>query len=67
LLGLLCPNVLGVTLFYMVPSSHPSLVQDAPCPHCSHPYTLGDLLKHVKSVHPYASLISQASQTTLSI
>jgi hypothetical protein len=36
-----------------------------PCPHCFGLYILGNLLRHVKSAHPLASLVSQASQVIL--
>jgi hypothetical protein len=41
----------------MAPSLCPLSVQDTPCFHCYNLYILGDLLKHVKSAHPLASLV----------
>jgi hypothetical protein len=46
----------------MAPSLCPSSVLDTPYLHCSGLYTVGDLLKHVKSVHPFASRVYEASQ-----
>ncbi len=67
-LGFLPPSVfLGVAFFLMVPSLCPSSIHDAPCPHCSGFYTLGDLPRYVKSVHLHTSLVSQACQFTLSL
>lgn len=55
-----------IVFFYkMAPYLRPLLVQHSPCHHCSGLYTLSDLLRHVKSVHPLASLVSQANQVIL--
>jgi len=53
LLKLLHPNV-----FCMAPFLHFPSVQNAPCPHRSNLYNSGGFLRHVKSAHPHASLIS---------
>jgi hypothetical protein len=61
-------GVLGVEFYFvfgMVFSLCPSSVRDTPCPHCFSLYTLSGLLRHVKSAHTPASLISQASQVVL--
>jgi hypothetical protein len=41
------------------------LAQDTSCPYCYGLYTIDDLSKHVKNVHPSASLVFQASQVVL--
>jgi hypothetical protein len=56
------PIVLGVAFFHMTPFLPPSLVQNAPCPHCSSLYISNDLSRHVKSLHLHASLVSHVSQ-----
>jgi hypothetical protein len=61
LLGLLCPCVLGVTFFCMTLYLRPLSIRNAPCPHYFGLYTLGGLLRHVKSAHPHVSLVSYAS------
>jgi hypothetical protein len=45
--------------FIMAPSCVPHMCEIPHCPHCFELYTLGSLLKHVKSAHPLATLISQ--------
>jgi len=37
-------------------------MQNTPCPHCSGFHILGSLSGHVKSAHPLANFVSQASQ-----
>jgi hypothetical protein len=68
-LGPLLPRGFGCSLFFleMVPSLCPSLIQNIFCFHCSSLYTLGDLLRHVKSAHPLASLVSQVSYVIFSL
>jgi hypothetical protein len=49
----------------MVPSLRPPSAQDTPCPYYSNLYTVNNLSRHVKSVHPLASLVFQASLIVL--
>jgi hypothetical protein len=55
-------GVLGMFIFkkiiIMVLFLCPPSMRDISCLHCSSLYILGDLLRHVKSAHPPASLIS---------
>jgi hypothetical protein len=51
----------------MALSLHPPLIQNTPCLHYSSLFTLGGLSRHVKSVYPPTSLISQANQVVLSL
>jgi hypothetical protein len=67
LLGFLCPIILRVAHFYMDPSLHLLVIQNAPCPHYFSFYISNDLSKHVKSAHLHADLVSQASQVVLSL
>jgi hypothetical protein len=51
----------------MASSLHPPSMQNTPCPHCSNLYTLSSLSRYVKSAHPPASFLSQASQIVFSL
>ncbi len=60
-LGFCFLRVLGVAFFLMVPSLCSPLVRNTPFLHCFGLFTLGDFLRHVKSVHLLVCFISQAS------
>jgi hypothetical protein len=45
----------------MAPSLHSPLAQYTPCPYCSSFYTVNNIVRHVKSVHLFVSLVFQAS------
>ncbi len=69
-LGFYFLGVLGVVFFFfprMALSLCPPLVQNTPCLHYFGLYILGNLSRHVKSVHPFDNLIPHANQAIFSL